>query len=101
MKELTIFRKWKILIGSPYFFSGIIASIIMLFIWLALVKHFFDIGWLIALAISVIAIIICIVIVIIIGLIVGTANRRRNPNLALKNKKIPSVFLCLNSNTKI
>ena len=41
-------------IGSVfgYFFSGIIASIIVLIIWLALVKHFFDCGWLKALAIA-------------------------------------------------
>ncbi|MGD8506454.1 MAG: hypothetical protein PVF15_07310 [Candidatus Bathyarchaeota archaeon] len=40
------------------FFFGIIASIIQLIIWLALVKHFFDCGWLKALAISIIAVII-------------------------------------------
>jgi hypothetical protein len=71
LNELTIFCKWKILNGIPYFFSGIIASIIMLFIWLALVKHFFDTGWLIVLATAIIAIIIWIVIAVFIGLIVG------------------------------
>jgi hypothetical protein len=51
------------------FFVGIIASIIQLILWLALVKHFFDCGWLKALAISIIAIIIFAAIAIILGLI--------------------------------
>jgi len=55
--------------GFGYFFSGIIASIIVLIIWLALVKHFFDTGWLKALAIAIVAIIIWIVIAAILMLI--------------------------------
>jgi len=51
------------------FFTGIIASIIQLIIWLALVKHFFDCGWLMALAISIIAVIIFAAIIIILGVI--------------------------------
>jgi hypothetical protein len=63
------------LIGSvfQYFFSGLIAAIIVLFIWLALVKHFFDTGWLKALVIAVVAILIWIVIAVIIGIIIGVA----------------------------
>lgn len=63
------------LIGGvfQFFFSGIIAAIIMVIIWLALVKHFFDCGWLKALAISIIAIIIFIVIAVIIAAIFGLA----------------------------
>jgi hypothetical protein len=59
------------LIGSAfsYFFSGVIASIIVLIIWLALVKHFFDCGWLKALAISIVAVLIFIVIVVVLALI--------------------------------
>ena len=56
-----------------YFFAGIIASIIVLIIWLALVKHFFDTGWLRALAIAIVAILFLIVIGIIIGVIFGIA----------------------------
>lgn len=52
-----------------YFFVGFVASIIQLIIWLALVKHFFDCGWLMALAISIIAVIIFAIIVVILGLI--------------------------------
>jgi len=63
-------------LGFNYFFAeslgtvtSIIASIIMLIIWLGLVKHFFDCGWLKALAISIIAVIIFIVIVVLLAII--------------------------------
>jgi hypothetical protein len=48
---------------------GLLGSIVMLIIWLALVKHFFDTGWLKALAIAIIAIIIYIIIVAILVLL--------------------------------
>jgi hypothetical protein len=55
------------------FISGLtailLAYLILLLIWLALVKHFFDCGWLKALAISIIAIIIAIIILFIIAFI--------------------------------
>jgi hypothetical protein len=48
---------------------GLLGSIVMLIIWLALVKHFFDTGWLKALAIAIVAIIIYIIIVAILVLL--------------------------------
>jgi hypothetical protein len=48
---------------------GLLGSIIMLIIWLALVKHFFDTGWLKALVIAIVAIIIYIIIVAILALL--------------------------------
>jgi hypothetical protein len=48
---------------------GLLGSIIMLIIWLALVKHFFDTGWLKALVIAIVAIIIYIIIVAILVLL--------------------------------
>ncbi len=66
---------WTILIGTfigsifAAIFSGIIASIIQLIIWLALVKHFFDCGWLKTLAISILAVLIFIAIAVLLGLI--------------------------------
>ena len=79
---------WIVLIGTVvfYFFnlflsnyiSGSIATLIayfvMLVIWLALVKHFFDCGWLKALAISIIAVIIAIIVLFIIFLILAALN---------------------------
>ena len=49
--------------------GGIVASVIMFIVWLALVKHFFDCGWLMAFAIAVIAVIVFVVIVAVLALI--------------------------------
>jgi hypothetical protein len=75
---------WIVIIGTLVFyffnllltdllsgFAIIISYIVMLIIWLALVKHFFDCGWLKALAISIIAIIIGIVLMTIIAFILA------------------------------
>lgn len=51
------------------FYTGIIAAIIMLIIWLGLVKHFFDCGWLKALAISILTVLLFIVIAFLLALI--------------------------------
>ena len=45
------------------------SSFVRLVIWLALVKHFFDCGWLKALAISILAVIFFVVIAIILALL--------------------------------
>ncbi len=50
-------------------YSGIIVAIVQLIIWLGLIKHFFDCGWLMALAIAIIAVIIFVVIAVILGLL--------------------------------
>ena len=52
-----------------YFFTGVIATIIMLIIWLALIKRFFDCGWLKALLIAIVAVIIFIIIAFILALL--------------------------------
>ena len=75
---------WIVIVGSVVFyffnfaltdllsgFAVIISYIIMLIIWLALVKHFFDCGWLKALAISIIAVIIAAIILFLIILILA------------------------------
>ncbi|MBS7648163.1 MAG: hypothetical protein QXK89_05395 [Candidatus Bathyarchaeia archaeon] len=49
--------------------GGIAAAIIMMVIWLALIKHFFDCGWLKALAIAIIAVILFIIIIAILALV--------------------------------
>ncbi len=70
---------WIVVLGTliggifSYFFDGLIAAIIVLFIWLALVKHFFDTGWLKVFIIAVVAILIWIVIYVIILVIAGIA----------------------------
>lgn len=49
--------------------GGLIAAVIMFIVWLALIKHFFDCGWLMAFAIAVIAVIIYIIIIAILAFI--------------------------------
>jgi len=66
---------WIVVLGTVIstvfnsLFSGIIASIILLIILLALVKHFFDSGWLKAFAISLLAVIIFVVIIAILAFV--------------------------------
>jgi hypothetical protein len=74
---------WIVIIGGAvfYFFnifaqellSSVLLSwlsyIVLLVIWLTLVKHFFDCGWLKALAISIIALIIAVIILFVIFLV--------------------------------
>jgi hypothetical protein len=71
---------WIVILGTivgaifGFLFVGVIASIIQLLIWLALVKHFFDCGWLKALAISIIAVLIFAIIaaiLVVIGIGIG------------------------------
>lgn len=66
---------WIVVLGTVIggvfgaFVSGIIASIIILIIWLGLIKHFFDCGWLKALLISIVAVVVFIVISMILAII--------------------------------
>jgi hypothetical protein len=60
-----------IVIGSivSYLVGGLIAAIIMFFVWLGLIKHFFDCGWFKAFAIAVISVIVFIIIAFVLALI--------------------------------
>lgn len=66
---------WIVILGTViqaalgYFLTGSIALLIVLVIWLALVKHFFDCGWLRALVISVVAVVILVAIAVVLELI--------------------------------
>jgi hypothetical protein len=66
---------WIVILGTVIgtlfsaYFSGIIATIILLILWLALVKHFFDCGWLKAFVVSILAVIIFVIIVFVLALI--------------------------------
>ena len=69
---------WIVVLGTvigavfQYLFQeGIIVLIILLVIWLGLVKHFFDTGWLRALVIAIVAVIIWFVIMIILAVLLG------------------------------
>jgi hypothetical protein len=66
---------WIVVLGTVIggvfsaFVSGLIASIIILIIWLGLIKHFFDCGWLKALVISIVAVAVFIILMIILGIL--------------------------------
>lgn len=66
---------WIVVLGTViggifgWLFVGVVAFIIQLFIWVALVKHFFDTEWLKALGISILAVIIFAVIAAILALV--------------------------------
>lgn len=49
--------------------GGLVAAAIMFIIWLALIKHFFDCGWLMAFAIAVVAVIIFVIVVAILAFV--------------------------------
>ncbi|MBO3839361.1 MAG: hypothetical protein QXS66_01825 [Thermoproteota archaeon] len=55
------------------FLHGLIGALVSFIVWLALIKHFFDCGWLKAFIVAVLAAIIFIIIAVIIGIILGVA----------------------------
>ncbi len=68
---------WIVVLGTiigavvGFFVGSLISAIIMFVVWLALIKHFFDCGWLKAFVIAVIAVIVFIIIVAILAIIFG------------------------------
>jgi hypothetical protein len=66
---------WIVVLGTiigavvGVFVGNLISAIIMFVVWLALIKHFFDCGWLKAFVIAVIAVIVFIIIVAILAII--------------------------------
>jgi hypothetical protein len=66
---------WIVVLGTiigavvGVFVGSLISAIIMFVVWLALIKHFFDCGWLKAFVIAIIAVIVFIIIVAILAII--------------------------------
>lgn len=66
---------WIVVLGTVIgalvgaLFGSLASAVIMFIVWLALIKHFFDCGWLKALVVAIIAVIIFIVIVVILALL--------------------------------
>lgn len=66
---------WIVVIGTivgvifGYFNLGLFGAIIMLIIWLALIKHFFDCGWLKALLVAIVTVVVFIIIGIVLALL--------------------------------
>ncbi len=53
------------------FIGSLIAFIILLIVWLALIKHFFDCGWIKAFIIAVVAVVIFAVVIILLAIILA------------------------------
>ena len=51
------------------YIGGLVAAVEMFVIWLALTKHFFDCGWLMAFATAVVAVILFVVVAVVLALI--------------------------------
>ena len=66
---------WIVVLGTIIgavvgaFAGSLLSAVIMFVVWLALIKHFFDCGWLKAFVIAVIAVIIFVIIVAILAII--------------------------------
>jgi len=66
---------WIVVLGTiigavvGFFVGSLISAIIMFVVWLALIKHFFDCGWIKAFIIAVIAVIVFIIIIAILAII--------------------------------
>jgi hypothetical protein len=66
---------WIVVLGTIIgavvgaFVGSVVSAVIMFIVWLALIKHFFDCGWLKAFVIAVIAVIIFVIIVAILAFI--------------------------------
>ncbi len=53
-----------------YFFErGLIVTIVLVVVWLGLIRHFFDCGWLKSLLIAIVAVILFVVIAFVLALI--------------------------------
>ena len=66
---------WIVLLGTVIgavvgdFVGSLVAAVIMFIVWLALIKHFFDCGWLMALAIAIIAVILFVIIAAVLAFV--------------------------------
>src|SRR4030042_4793906 len=66
---------WIVLLGTVIgavlgaHIGGLVVAVVMFVIWLALTKHFFECGWLMAFAIAVVAVILFVVVAVVLALI--------------------------------
>jgi hypothetical protein len=62
-----------VIVGSVLmsYVHGIVGIIITLIIWLVLIKHFFDCGWLKAILVAIVAVVVLIIIAVILAVVLG------------------------------
>ena len=54
-----------------YFFHPLVGAIISLIVWLLLIKHYYETGWVGAIAVAIMAVIVSMVITILLGILLG------------------------------
>jgi hypothetical protein len=54
-----------------YFFHPLVGAILSLIVWLLLIKHYYETGWLGAIAVAIMAVIVSMVITILLGILLG------------------------------
>jgi len=57
--------------GAVFYFIPLLGGVVYILIWLALIKHYFETGWLGALAVALLALIVAIILIVIISLILA------------------------------
>jgi hypothetical protein len=62
-----------VIVGSVLmsYVHGVVGMIITLIIWLVLIKHFFDCGWVKAIIVAVVAVVVLIIIAVILAVVLG------------------------------
>ena len=67
---------WIVFLGTiinavigAFSLPALLAAVIMFIVWLMLIKHFFDCGWVMAFAIALVAVILVIVVSVILAII--------------------------------
>jgi hypothetical protein len=54
-----------------YFFGLLVGAVLSLIVWLLLIRHYYETGWLGAIAVGLMAVIVSIVIAILLGILLG------------------------------
>ncbi len=62
-----------VIVGSVLmsYVHGVVGMIITLIIWLVLIKHFFDCGWVKAIIVAIVAVVVLIIIAVVLAVVLG------------------------------
>lgn len=82
-----------VIVGSVLmsYVHGVVGMIITLIIWLVLIKHFFDCGWVKAIIVAVVAVVVLIIIAVILAVVLGYGIS----SLIGGAGSLPSIIRCM------
>ena len=82
-----------VIVGSVLmsYVHGVVGIIITLIIWLLLIKHFFDCGWVKAIIVAVVAVVVLIIIAVILAVVLGYGIS----SLIGGAGSLPSIIRCM------